>query len=116
VHYEDLSADLAGEMRRLANRLNIAVPEDRWPSLVQAATFEQMRAGAEQFQPLRDPRLQGQIKEPAAFFRRGSSGEGQALLSTEDASRYHTGAVQVATQELLTWLHRDDSAVHTIRG
>jgi aryl sulfotransferase len=101
VHYEDLSADLAGEMRRLARRLDITVPEDKWPSLVQAATFKQMRADAEQLQP-----LAGQIKDPAAFFRRGSSGEGQALVTPDDAARYRTRAARVASQELLEWLHR----------
>ena len=39
VHYQDLSADLDGEMRRLAGRLEISVPAEIWPSLVQAATF-----------------------------------------------------------------------------
>jgi aryl sulfotransferase len=115
VHYEDLSTDLAGEMRRLARRLDITVPENKWPRLVQAATFKQMRADAEQFQPLRPPRAQDHIKEPAAFFRRGSSGEGQALLTPADAARYHTGAAQVAAEELLAWLHRDDRADDTIR-
>ena len=36
VHYDDLSADLAGEMRRLASLLDIAVPELLWPGLVRA--------------------------------------------------------------------------------
>src|SRR3954468_22784476 len=39
VHYEDLRADLAGEMRRIADRLGITVPAERWDSLVEAATF-----------------------------------------------------------------------------
>ena len=46
AHYADLSFDLEGEMRRLADRLGIAVPEDRWPELVRAATFDDMRPGA----------------------------------------------------------------------
>ena len=109
MHYEDLSADLAGEMRRLAGRLDITVPEDKWPSLVQAATFKQMRANAEQFQPLRSS--PDQVKEPAAFFRRGSSGEGRALLTPADVVRYQARAAQVAPEELLAWLHREDRAV-----
>ena len=47
VHYQDLSADLDGEMRRLAGRLGICVPPEVWPSLVQAATFQHMRDNAE---------------------------------------------------------------------
>ncbi|HEV8627388.1 MAG TPA: sulfotransferase domain-containing protein, partial [Acidimicrobiia bacterium] len=43
LHYDDLQTDLEGEMRRLADRLDITVPEERWPALVKAATFDDMR-------------------------------------------------------------------------
>ena len=47
VHYDDLAADLEGEMRRLAARLGIAVPEAKWPVIVvRAAGFAAMRAHA----------------------------------------------------------------------
>ena len=50
LHYDDLLRDLDGEMRRLARRLGVTVSERQaWPGLVQAATFEQMRARADQF-------------------------------------------------------------------
>ena len=39
VHYADLSADLDGEMRRIAARLGIEVDASTWPALVDAATF-----------------------------------------------------------------------------
>jgi aryl sulfotransferase len=71
-HYEDLSADLEREMRRLAAHLGITVAETKWPRLVEAATLEQMRAAAGRIQPL--PTLKD---EPAAYFRRGTSGSGR---------------------------------------
>jgi len=108
VHYEDLSTDLQGEMRRLAKRLQITVPEDNWPSLVQAATFEQMRAAADQLQPLKYSEARDASRGYEAFFRRGSSGDGRALLTESEADRYYTQAAQIAPQELLAWLHRDD--------
>jgi aryl sulfotransferase len=110
VHYEDLSADLPGEMRRLASRLDITVPEDKWPSLVQAATFRQMQAAADQLQPMQNVPARNASKEHAAFFRRGFSGEGRALLTAAEAAPYYTGAAQVAPKDLLAWLHRDDAA------
>ncbi len=108
VHYEDLSADLPGEMHRLARRLDITVPEDKWPSLVQAATFKQMQAAADQLQPLQNAPSMDVSKGHAAFFRKGSSGDGRALLAEAEAARYYTRAAQVAPQELLAWLHRGD--------
>jgi aryl sulfotransferase len=100
VHYDDLSADLEGQMRRLAGRLGIAVPEGTWPALVQAATFEAMRSRAEQFVP-----TAGLFKSDAAFFRRGTSGAGREILSDDEMAGYHARAAQLAPAALLAWLH-----------
>jgi aryl sulfotransferase len=108
MHYEDLSADLSGEMRRLAARLDITVPEAKWPSLVEAATFKQMRATADRIQPLRDATYDGASPDQAAFFRRGTSGDGRALLTDEELARYHARAAQFAPPDLLAWLHHQD--------
>ena len=51
VHYDDLSADLEGQMRWLAGQLGIAVPQQAWPALVRAATFESMRDSADTLVP-----------------------------------------------------------------
>jgi aryl sulfotransferase len=103
VHYEDLAADLEGEMRRLAARLGIRVPEAAWPSLVKAATFEQMRAAAGHLQPWGDDLN----SDPAAFFWRGMSGSGRALLTSAELARYHARAAELAPADMLAWLHRD---------
>ena len=79
VHYDDLLADLDGQMRRLAGQLGIAVPEQAWPALVRAATFESMRARADTLVP-----TAGILKNNAAFFRRGTSGAGREILSDEE--------------------------------
>ena len=47
LHYDELLGDLAGQMRKLADRLDIDVPEALWPTLIEAATLEHMRAQAE---------------------------------------------------------------------
>jgi aryl sulfotransferase len=43
VHYNDLKADLAGEMRRIAAFLDIEVPAAKWPLVVERCTFESMK-------------------------------------------------------------------------
>jgi aryl sulfotransferase len=102
VHYADLSADLEAEMRRIAKRLNIDVPEDRWPALVDAAGFEHMRRNAEDLAP--DPA--GILKDRNAFFRRGRSGAGRELLNDAEFAHYEDRARGMAPEDLLTWLHR----------
>ena len=103
VHYDDLLGDLEGEMRRLADRLAIAVPDERWPVLVDAARFDAMRGRAEQLAP----DAGGVLKDRSAFFRRGSSGAGREILTEEQWRHYLTRAAELAPSELLAWLHRD---------
>ncbi len=103
AHYDDLSEDLNAEMRRLAGRLGIVVPDATWPTLVEAAGFEQMRDRAGVLVPDKD----GVLKDRAHFFRRGSSGAARELLSDDGVARYRDRAAQLAPPDLLTWLHRN---------
>jgi aryl sulfotransferase len=102
IHYADLVADLDGEMRRLATRLGITVPDLIWPSLVQAATFQNMKAAADRIQPL----PQHVLADPATFFRRGSSGAARELLTDAEIARYRSRIDHLAPRDLLAWLHR----------
>ncbi|MFY1631904.1 sulfotransferase domain-containing protein [Solwaraspora sp. WMMB335] len=111
LHYQDLLDDLAGQMRRLAERLRIAVPDDRWPDLVEAATFATMRERAARLAP--DPA--GIMIDRRAFFRSGRSGGGRSLLTDDEYARYLHRVAQLAARrlpdpadvdDLLTWLHR----------
>jgi len=102
VHYEELSADLSGEMRRIAARLGVSVPDDVWPSLVHTATFENMRASADRFVSAGIT-----LKDNAAFFRQGKSGEGSSLLTDAELVRYHARVAPLAPADMLAWLHRD---------
>jgi aryl sulfotransferase len=43
VHYNDLLADLEGEMRRVAEFCRIEVPENAWPAVVQRCHIDEMR-------------------------------------------------------------------------
>jgi aryl sulfotransferase len=103
VHYDDLSADLDGEMRRLANRLGVAVSDKGFPDLVQAATFEQMKGKADYLLPNRT----GVLKDANAFFRKGRSGSGKQLLSDAELAAYRARTAELAPPDLLAWLHRD---------
>jgi hypothetical protein len=102
VHYDDLRADLSGQMRHLAAHLQIDVPDELWPSLVEAATFERMKTRADTLVP--DP--SGVLKSRQAFFRSGVSGTGRALLTPAQVARYEARTAQLAPTDLLPWLHR----------
>jgi aryl sulfotransferase len=103
VHYDDLSADLSAEMRRIAGRLGIEIPESDWPSLVDAAGFTQMRSRAAELAP--DPA--GVLRDRNAFFRRGRSGSGRETLTADEFAHYRERAAAMAPADMLAWLHRD---------
>ena len=105
VRYDDLLADLEGQMRWLAGRLGIAVPEQAWPALTQAATFERMRDRADNLIPVPP----GISVDAASFFRRGTSGAGREILSDEEMAGYYARAAQLAPPDMLEWLHSPSS-------
>ena len=108
LHYSDLSASLEGEMRRLAERLDITVPEPSWPTLVEAATFGRMRRRADDLVP--DER-QGIMKDTSRFFRSGTSGQWRAWLTDADASDYEARVAELVEPDLAYWLHHGSRQV-----
>jgi aryl sulfotransferase len=104
LHYDELKADLAGQMRKLAAHLEIDVDEDRWPCLVEAATFESMRSRADTTVPGGGPE---HWVDPAAFFSRGTSRQWRDLLDDADLARYASRVRALASDDLVEWLHRD---------
>jgi aryl sulfotransferase len=43
VHYNDLTADLAAEMQRIAAFLDIHIDDEKWPAVVERCTFASMK-------------------------------------------------------------------------
>jgi hypothetical protein len=102
LHYDDLKADLEGQMRQLAARLGIEVGEHRWPDLVRAATLESMRSRADVTVPCGVEHW----VDPTAFFSRGTSGQWRDLLNDADLTRYAARVRAVASDDLVEWVHR----------
>jgi aryl sulfotransferase len=101
VHYDELLADLEGQMRSIAGWLEIEVPEQIWPELVHAATFKEMKSNALQRVASGD----GVLKSYDEFFKRGTSGAGREILTDDEIARYYARAAELAPPDLLSWLH-----------
>jgi hypothetical protein len=102
LHYDDLQTDLEGEMRRLAGRLRIEMPEERWPALVKAATFGEMRARAGIVAP---DTANAIWKNTENFFKRGTSGQWSDVFDAGLQARYEAKLREVAPPDLVEWLH-----------
>lgn len=102
-HYADLQADLDAEMRRLAGRLGIPVDESRWPSLVAAAGFEQMRARAEDLAP--QVKVEGFWRDTRRFFNAGRSGQWDRFIERGEEARYRERVEGCAGADVVRWAH-----------
>jgi aryl sulfotransferase len=100
LHYQEMTEDLDGTMRRLAARLGIEVPEEKWPELVRAASFGEMRSRADELAP--EAQIYIDRKE---FFHRGTSGQWRELLGPDDLRRYQERVQKLADPELVDWVH-----------
>lgn len=100
VHYNDLKGDLSGEMRRIAEFLEIEVPAAQWPAVVERCTFESMRArGAElgEFDRL----FEGGAE---SFLFKGTNGRWREVLTPEELARYQARVAELLSPAAAAWL------------
>jgi hypothetical protein len=102
AHFDELTGDLPGEMRRIAAALGIEVPEERWPALVAAARFDAMKARADTLAP---ETSNSTWRSNAQFFHRGTSGQWREVLDEAGRRRYVARALELAAPDLLDWAH-----------
>ena len=102
VHFTDLLDDREATTRKVAAWLEIHVPEQTWPSLNDAASFDSMSARPSATVP---DRL-GVLKDPRAFFRSGAAGEGTRACSDQQIRRYHDRLSDLTTPDVAAWLDR----------
>jgi hypothetical protein len=101
LHYADLSADLDGEMRRLARFLGARIDERVWPVLVKAGGFEAMRERADELAP---GAHFGEWRSNADFFRSGRRGAWRDVLGAESLALYEGVATERLGPRLKAWL------------
>ncbi|MBX3002156.1 MAG: sulfotransferase domain-containing protein [Caldilineaceae bacterium] len=104
VHYNDLSADLTGEMRRIAAFLGISLPEESLPGMLQILTLDAMREEAVRNE---DPNRPSSFKDGArTFFFKGTNGRWKDVLTAEEVQMYEEKAAQVLTPDCRAWLEQ----------
>jgi aryl sulfotransferase len=101
VHYNDLSANLDAEMRRIAAFLEIETPPALWPQLVHAATFHQMQQDGEALMPMAKLAWDGGARD---FIYAGKNERWRAALTDADVAAYRTRAEQELSPALNRWL------------
>lgn len=100
-HYADMTADLAGTMAKVAELLEIDHPPHLMERLVEAATFDNMKANADRFAPSGG---KGFFKSDSAFFHSGTSGKWEGKLTDAQLAAYDAIMDAALAPEERRWL------------
>jgi aryl sulfotransferase len=101
VHFADLKRDMPGEMRRIADFLDVTVDEARWGETLEYCTFDWMKRNATKSVP-----LGGAFWDAGAqvFINRGTNGRWTDTLTPEDVAEYEARAERELGPECARWL------------
>ena len=103
LHFADFKADLEGEMKLLADKLGEAIPEDMWPALVKAATFDDMKSKATERAPDTN---HGVWRNTSKFFNKGENEQWRGALSDESLALYDKLSRERYDHDYLDWLEK----------
>ena len=107
VHYGDMLGNLAAEMRRVAEFLEIRVPEEKWPSLIEAAGLETMRKQGATLMPNVTQLFD---KGAETFFNKGTNGRWRGIFREDDLKLYDAKIARHFSRDCATWHARGRAA------
>jgi aryl sulfotransferase len=105
VHFNDLKADLDGEMRRIARFLGVAIDPRSWPDQVARCTFEAMKRRAPEI-----GRFPVFVGGGESFLHKGTNGRWRDVLTESELARYDAAVAKFLTPEQARWLERGSLA------
>ncbi|MCG6882243.1 MAG: sulfotransferase domain-containing protein [Silicimonas sp.] len=101
LHYADMTRDLAGVMARVAKQLGIVHPPEVMASLVEAASFDNMKANAGRFVPGANRDV---WRQDADFFHSATSNKWEGRLEADDLAAYDVLMREALTPDERKWL------------
>jgi aryl sulfotransferase len=104
VHYNQLQADLPGQMRRIASFLDIPIEEALMPKMLEHCHIDYMRRAAAS-NAESDAMLKGHFKDGAnTFFNKGTNGRWKDVLSAAEIALADQVAGQRLDPDCARWL------------
>jgi len=106
VHFNDLKADLDGEMRRIASFIGVDVDPRHWPDQVARCTFEAMKRRAGEIGEFERNFVGG----GDSFLHKGTNGRWRDVLTDDELARYREAVAKFLTQDMAAWLEHGSLA------
>ncbi len=101
AHFGDMLRDTEAEVRRIAEFLEIDVPEAAWPGIVKRVSFTEMKKDAARYAP-----LGGDVWKGGAdtFIHKGTDGRWRDVLSHDELALYDEACERTLTNDCREWL------------
>lgn len=107
VHFDRLKRDLAGQIRAIAEFLEIEVDESKWDAIVEHCGFDYMKTHAAKSVPLGGAFWDAGAK---TFIYRGTNGRWRDTLTAADCAEYESRAVEELGDDCARWLATGDAS------
>jgi aryl sulfotransferase len=101
VHYDDLQADLTGEMRRIANFLDIDITDSELSRMAGSASFDSMRKNAEVLIPEMAKNFEGGALR---LVNKGQSGRWRGIYDESDVELFDGKLRSAVPDAYADWL------------
>lgn len=101
AHFSELKRDMPGQMRRIAEFLDIRIDESRWDSIVKYCSFDWMKQNATKSTPLGGAFWDGGA---ATFINKGTNGRWTEVLGAAEIEEYEARALDELGPECARWL------------
>lgn len=101
IHFANLKRDMPGEIRKLAEFLEIPINEDKWESILYHCSFDYMKANATKSVPLGGLFWDGGAQ---TFIHKGVNGVWRDVLTEAESLQYEQLALAELGEECAHWL------------
>ena len=105
LHFSKLKADMPGEIRKIANFLDISVDESSWPKILEHCSFNYMKSYATASVPLGGAFWDGGAE---TFINQGKNGRWRDTLSQKESAAYEQRAIAELGEPCAKWLATGD--------
>ncbi len=102
IHFAKMKEDMPGEIRKVADFLDIKIDESKWNDILEHCSFNYMKKNSVKSVPLGGAFWDGGAD---AFINKGTNGRWKDLLTKEDNERYEKMCVENLGEECTHWLN-----------
>jgi aryl sulfotransferase len=101
VHFSNLKNDMPGEIKKIAEFLDIEIKPESWEKILKHCSFDYMKNNATKSTPLGGAFWDAGAK---VFVNKGTNGRWKDILSKEDCEKYERMALEELGPDCAKWL------------